>query len=102
MREKMETTHSAASSNAIVTVVGNDSVGIIARVSGFLAERGVNIEDVNQSILSGCVVMMMVVDLSKSALDLETLKAELAKLGASMSVSISIWHEDVFTAMHRI
>ncbi|MDR3325101.1 MAG: ACT domain-containing protein [Spirochaetaceae bacterium] len=96
------TVNKNASSNAIVTVVGNDSVGIIAKVSGFLAERKVNIEDVNQSILSGCFVMMMMVDLSGSASDLETLKAELTALGGSMNVSISIWHEDVFAAMHRI
>jgi ACT domain-containing protein len=91
-----------ASSKAIVTVVGNDSVGIIAKVSGFLAERKVNIEDVNQSILSGYFVMMMMVDLSESTQTLETLKAEVSELGSTMNVSISIWHEDVFTAMHRI
>ncbi|MDR3301601.1 MAG: ACT domain-containing protein [Spirochaetaceae bacterium] len=91
-----------ASSKAIVTVVGNDSVGIISKVSGFLAERKVNIEDVNQSILSGYFVMMMMVDLTESTQPLETLKAELSELGSTMHVSMSIWHEDVFTAMHRI
>jgi ACT domain-containing protein len=90
------------STSAIITVVGNDRVGIIARVSGFLAERNVNIEDITQSILSGTFVMMMKVDLSATAVPLPSLKRDLAALGGTMEVSISIWNEDVFTAMHRI
>jgi ACT domain-containing protein len=88
--------------NAIITVVGSDQVGIIARVSAFLAERNINIEDISQTILSGNFVMMMMVDLSSSAKALETVKAELAALGESMNVSISVMHEKVFSAMHRI
>jgi ACT domain-containing protein len=88
--------------NAIITVVGSDQVGIIARVSAFLAERNINIEDISQTILSGNFVMMMMVDLSSSAKALETVKAELAALGDSMNVSISVMHEKVFSAMHRI
>jgi ACT domain-containing protein len=88
--------------NAIITVVGSDHVGIIARVSAFLAERNINIEDISQTILSGNFVMMMMVDLSSSAKALETVKAELAALGDSMNVSISLMHEKVFSAMHRI
>jgi ACT domain-containing protein len=87
---------------AIVTVVGTDQVGIIARVSAFLAERNVNIEDISQTILSGNFVMMMMVDLSKSSLALESLKNQLTELGKTMNVSISILHENVFSAMHRI
>ncbi|MDR2159993.1 MAG: ACT domain-containing protein [Treponema sp.] len=88
--------------NAIVTVVGSDKVGIIARVSAFLAERNINIEDISQTILSGNFVMMMMVDLSSSAQALETVKSELAVLGDSLNVSISVMHEKVFSAMHRI
>jgi ACT domain-containing protein len=88
--------------NAIVTVVGTDKVGIIARVSAFLAERNVNIEDISQTILSGNFVMMMMVDLSRGTKDLEAIKRELAVLGESMHVSISLMHERVFSAMHRI
>jgi ACT domain-containing protein len=88
--------------NAIITVVGSDKVGIIARVSAFLSERNINIEDISQTILSGNFVMMMMVDLSSSAKALETVKAELAVLGDSMNVSISVMHERVFSAMHRI
>jgi ACT domain-containing protein len=88
--------------NAIVTVVGTDRVGIIARVSAFLAERNINIEDISQTILSGNFVMMMMVDLSSSTGALETLKQELSRMGEEMNVSISVMHERVFSAMHRI
>ncbi len=88
--------------NAIITVVGSDKVGIIAAVSAFLSERGINIEDISQTILSGNFVMVMMVDLSKSTKDMEALKAELSELGGRMGVSISIMHERVFSAMHRI
>jgi ACT domain-containing protein len=88
--------------NAIITVVGSDKVGIIARVSAFLAERNINIEDISQTILSGNFVMMMMADLSSSVKALETVKTELAALGDSMNVSISVMHEKVFSAMHRI
>jgi ACT domain-containing protein len=88
--------------NAIITVVGTDQVGIIAKVSAFLAERNINIEDITQTILSGNFVMMMMVDLSQAALSLENVKDELNEMGKEMKVSISLMHEGVFSAMHRI
>jgi ACT domain-containing protein len=88
--------------NAIITVVGTDQVGIIAKVSAFLAERHINIEDISQTILSGNFVMMMMVDLSSSVKALDVIKTELTGLGDSMGVSISVMHEKVFSAMHRI
>jgi ACT domain-containing protein len=88
--------------NAIVTVVGTDKVGIIARVSAFLADRNINIEDISQTVLSGNFVMMMMVDLAKSSKALENVKVELAEMGEAMGVSISLMHEKVFSAMHRI
>ncbi|HOJ98846.1 MAG TPA: ACT domain-containing protein [Termitinemataceae bacterium] len=88
--------------NAIVTVVGTDRVGIIARVSTFFAERNINIEDISQTILSGNFVMMMMVDLSQSTKPLATLKEELTDLGKELQVSINMMHEQVFQAMHRI
>jgi ACT domain-containing protein len=88
--------------NAVITVVGTDQVGIIAKVSAFLAERDINIEDVNQTVLSGNFVMVMTVDLSRSSKALETIKEELVLLGTSTQVSISVMHERVFSAMHRI
>jgi ACT domain-containing protein len=88
--------------NAIITVVGSDKVGIIARVSAFLAERNINIIDISQTVLHGNFVMMMVVDFSASAKTLETIKNELAEMGDSFNVSISMMHEKVFSAMHRV
>jgi ACT domain-containing protein len=88
--------------NAIITVVGTDQVGIIARVSAFLSERHINIEDISQTILKGNFVMVMMVDLSRSGVSLEKLKEELGEIGEALKVSISIMHERVFSAMHRI
>jgi len=87
---------------AIITVVGNDKVGIIAKVSAFLADRNINIEDISQTILSGNFVMMMMVNLSSGSKSLEEIKKELADLGDTLNVSISLMHEKVFSAMHRI
>ncbi|MDR2953268.1 MAG: ACT domain-containing protein [Treponema sp.] len=88
--------------NAIITVVGGDKVGIIAKVSAFLADRNINIEDISQTILSGNFVMMMMVNLSSCSEALEDVKRELAVLGETVNVSISLMHEKVFSAMHRI
>ncbi|MCL2264782.1 MAG: ACT domain-containing protein [Treponema sp.] len=88
--------------NAIITVVGTDKVGIIAKVSAFLAERSINIEDISQTVLSGNFVMMMMVNLASSSKDLEEIKKELSDLGGTLNVSISLMHEKVFSAMHRI
>jgi ACT domain-containing protein len=88
--------------NAIVTVVGNDKVGIIAEVSAFLAERNINIEDISQTILSGNFVMMMMVNLESSSKALEEVKRELSALGETLNMSISVMHEKVFSAMHRV
>jgi len=88
--------------NAIITVVGSDKVGIIAKVSAFLAERSINIEDISQTVLSGNFVMMMMVSLGSCSGALEDIKKELAVLGDTLNVSISLMHEKVFSAMHRI
>jgi ACT domain-containing protein len=88
--------------NAIITVVGNDKVGIIAKVSAFLAQRDINIEDISQTILSGNFIMMMMVNLSSCSKELKEVKQELADLGETLNVSISLMHEKVFSAMHRV
>jgi ACT domain-containing protein len=87
---------------AIITVVGRDKVGIIAAVSAFLAERGINIEDISQTILSGNFVMMMSVDTSGTAESLTEINAEFQQVAEKLGVSISMMHEKVFGAMHRI
>ena len=86
----------------IITVVGNDTVGIIAKVCTYLAENNVNILDISQTIVQGYFNMMMVTDTSKSAKDAATLSEELSELGNNIGVVIRCQHEDIFNVMHRI
>ena len=88
--------------NAIITVVGSDKVGIIAKVSAFLSEHSINIADITQTILSGNFVMMMMVDLSAADIDIEALRTNMNKLAEDMGVEINIMNEKVFSAMHRV
>ena len=87
---------------AIITVVGVDMVGIIARVSQLLAERGVNILSISQTILEEYFTMMMRVDLSGLKVPRPELNAELEKAGAEVGVKVTLIHEEVLKAMHRI
>ena len=87
---------------AVVTVIGKDKPGIIAKVSAMLAENAVNIEDISQTILSGNFTMLMYTDISKSALPLAALGDALKTLGEKIGVSIHVQHEDIFNAMHKI
>ena len=88
--------------NAIITVVGTDQVGIIAKISAYLSQHGINIIDISQTVLSGNFVMMMMVDLAGSTISIQENKTELSTLGDELGVSISMMHERVFSAMHRI
>ena len=87
---------------AIVTVIGKDKPGIIAKVSTLLAENNVNIEDISQTIMQGNFTMIMQCDLQNALLQLAELKEQLVKLGESIGVSIHVQHEDIFNAMHKI
>lgn len=88
--------------NAIITVVGSDKVGIIAKVSAFLAEHSINIADITQTILSGNFVMMMMVSLEKSDITIDELRKNLTQTSEEMGVEINIMAEKVFSAMHRV
>ncbi len=87
---------------AVVTVTGKDSKGIIAKVSTFLAERGVNIEDISQTILGEYFAMIMIVDISASKTELSLLAKECNELGKQIGMSIYLQHEDIFNAMHNV
>ena len=87
---------------AIITVIGKDKVGIIAKVANTLAECKVNVLDITQTILSGNFVMMMMVDLSSSSVSIDKLREEMNELGEKLNVEINIMHERVFSAMHRV
>lgn len=86
----------------IITVVGKDSVGIIARVCTYLAEEHINILDISQTIVSGFFNMMMIIDLSSSAHKFEKVEADLISLGKDIGVDIRLQREDIFNSMHRI
>ena len=88
--------------NAIITVVGSDKVGIIAKVSTYLSEHSINIADITQTILSGNFVMMMMVNLDKSDIAIDELRSEMNKKAEEMGVEINIMNERVFDSMHRI
>ena len=85
---------------AVVTVVGNDTVGIIARVSAVLSQHEANILDISQTVLSGMFNMIMIVDISLSAF--AQLSDSLTALGNEMGLQIRIKRSEIFDAMHRI
>ena len=87
---------------AIITVVGKDTVGIIAKVYTYLAEKGVNVLDITQTILSGYFNMMMIVDLAASTKSFAEVSNELDTLGESIGVTIKIQRAEIFEKMHRI
>ena len=87
---------------AIVTVIGKDKVGIIASVCSLLADNGVNILDISQTILQEYFTMIMLVDTKSSTLRFDELSAALAASGDALGLSIRIQREDIFQAMHRI
>ncbi len=87
---------------AVVTVVGKDRVGIIANVCAHLASYNVNVLDISQTVMQGYFTMMMVVDVSESALAVAELARELEEKGKEMSLSIRLQREDIFEAMHRV
>ena len=86
----------------VVTVVGQDKVGIIAKVSMILAENEVNIVDVNQNIVDGFFNMVLIADMSNSKISLKELQGILKELGDAMTLQIKTQHEDIFRSMHRI
>ena len=86
----------------IITVVGKDTVGIIAKVCTYLAEKDVNILDISQTIVQEYFNMMMIVDMGKMNTSFETVADELAELGTSIGVQVKCQREEIFNMMHRI
>ena len=85
-----------------ITVIGQDKKGIVARISSFLYECNINIEDINQGIMDGYFVMTMLVDMRETNSDLETINASLQKIADDIGMKIQIQHQNVFKMMHRI
>ncbi len=86
----------------IITVIGKDRVGIIARICTYLAENGINVLDINQSIVQGFFNMIMIVDAQNSEKDFAVLNSEIEKISEELGVKIKMQHEDIFNVMHRI
>ena len=87
---------------AVITVVGKDSVGLIATVCTYLANNRVNILDISQTIVGGYFNMMMIVDIEKALKEFSILDDELVQIGEEMGCVIKMQLEDIFDIMHRI
>ena len=86
----------------IITVVGKDTVGIIAKTSAYLAKNGINILDISQTVVGGYFNMMMIVDVSRCAKPFADLGADLAAVGAGLGLQIKCQKAEIFEKMHRI
>ena len=86
----------------IITVVGQDTVGIIAKVCTYLANNKINILDISQTIVSGYFNMMMIVDMNETEKDFSIVASELAQIGEEIGVVIHCQREEIFSSMHRI
>ncbi|MCF2656095.1 ACT domain-containing protein [Lacrimispora saccharolytica] len=86
----------------IITVVGHDTVGIIARVCTYLADNGINILDISQTIVQEWFNMMMITDFDKANKPFSEIVNDLDKLGEEIGVQIKCQREDIFKSMHRI
>ena len=90
------------SNRVVVTVVGEDRVGIIAAVATIVAEAGGNILDINQGVMQEFFVMTMMVDLARASVPFDVLQERLVAKGAELALRVDAQHEDVFKFMHRI
>lgn len=87
---------------AVVAVIGKDTVGILARVSGICAECRANIMDVTQTIMQDLFAMTMMIEISELTVDYIEFADKLTEAGREMGLQIHVMHEDIFNAMHRI
>ena len=87
---------------AVMTVMGNDKKGIIAKISAFLSEKNANIEDISQTVMGDYFAMIMMVDVSEATEELATLAANCSEMGRRIGMSVYMQHEDIFNAMHNI
>lgn len=87
---------------AVVSVIGKDKVGIIAKVSAYLTEIRANIEDISQTVLQEYFVMTMLVDISVCTKKTAEIQQDFDKMGTEIGVNARIQHEDIFNSMHKI
>ena len=87
---------------AVITVIGKDMVGILAKVSTACAQHNINVLEVTQSILQDMFAMIMMVDISSATKELAVLAQECSELGKQIGMAIYMQHEDIFNAMHNV
>lgn len=87
---------------AVISVIGKDTVGILAKVSAKCAQFNVNIDDVTQTVMQDIFTMIMMADTTNCSVDFNAFKSEMQKLGEEMGMKIDVMHEDIFNSMHRI
>ena len=87
---------------AVVSVIGKDTVGILAKTTAVCAEHHVNVVDVTQSVLQDLFAMIMLIDVTESDIPLSQLTDRFEAIGKEMGLSIHVMHEDVFNAMHTV
>ena len=87
---------------AIITVIGKDTVGILAKGSDACAKANVNIVEVTQSVLQDMFAMIMLVEIDKASLGFDELRESLDRVGETTNTKIHIMHEDIFNSMHKI
>lgn len=87
---------------AVVAVIGKDTVGILAKVSGICAEYRANVMDVTQTIMQDLFAMTMMIEISKLTIDYIDFADKLKRAGTEMGLQIHVMHEDIFNSMHKI
>jgi ACT domain-containing protein len=87
---------------AIITVIGKDTIGILAKVTGICAECEVNVLDVTQTILQDLFAMIMLADVSRLTVPFDEFSENLVKEGEAMNLRVYVMHEDIFNSMHKI
>jgi ACT domain-containing protein len=86
----------------VITVMGKDKTGIVAKIANTLAENEVNILDIRQSLMDELFTMIMLVDISKSKKEFIRLEEDLENAGKEIGVKVIVQHEDIFKYMHRV
>ena len=86
----------------VITVVGKDTIGILAKTCTYLADSGVNILDISQTIVQDYLNMMMIADMKGAAKSFDVLGSELAEIGERIGVQVKCQREEIFDKMHRI
>ena len=97
----LEPTHET-SNRVIISILGKDQIGIIAWLTGRLAEKSINVLDLSQTILQGFFTMIMIVDVTQSTISLGDLTKQLQSEGEARGLKVNVQHEDIFEFMHRV